>query len=176
MAFNFIDYMTNIAKTMKAISHLENNKTQKRFYRVSGLNGIEELLNNLTDPKMYPAILANDLEFGKVGDVSTSNNFLDRQSHIFYIVGYCDLNDFNATLSLTEYDLVNGGFTPLSDYNKPQKFDVGYFWDDEGDHDLIYSQLIEIKDDKYTNSAFNKWTHFSKEVPEWFTKRINPKF
>jgi hypothetical protein len=85
-------------------------------------------------------------------------------------------DDFNPTLSLTEYDLVNGGFTPLSDYNKPQKFDVGYFWDDEGDHDLIYSQLLEIKDGKYINSAFNKWTHFSKEVPEWFTKRINPKF
>jgi hypothetical protein len=85
-------------------------------------------------------------------------------------------DDFTPTLSLTEYDLINGGFTPLSDYNKPQKFDVGYFWDDEGDHDLIYSQLIEIKDGKYTNSAFNKWAHFSKEVPEWFTKRINPKF
>ena len=80
--------------------------------------------------------------------------------------------DINPILSLTEYDLINGGFTPLSDYNKPKKFDVGYFWDDEGDHDLIYSQLIEIKDGKYTNSAFNKWAHFSKEVPEWFTKRI----
>jgi hypothetical protein len=80
--------------------------------------------------------------------------------------------DCNATLSLTEYDLINGGFTTLSDYGKPKKFDVGYFWDDEGDHDLIYSQLIEIKDGKYTNSAFNEWDHFSKEVPEWFTKRI----
>ncbi len=85
-------------------------------------------------------------------------------------------DDFNATLSLTEYDLINGGFTPLSDYNKPQKFDVGYFWDHEGDHEIAYSQIIEIKDGKYINSGFFEWTHFSKEVPEWFTKRINPKF
>lgn len=35
------------------------------------------------------------------------------------------------TLSLTEYDLVNGGFTPISEWNKPKICDVGYFWDDE---------------------------------------------
>jgi hypothetical protein len=97
------------------------------------------------------------------------------------IIGYTAdgksyVNDLKPMLSLTEYDLINGGFTPLSDYNKPQKFDVGYFWDHEDDHDLIYSQLIEIKDGKFTNTAFNEYNHFSKEVPEWFTKRINPKF
>ena len=84
--------------------------------------------------------------------------------------------DINPLLSLTEYDLINGGFTPLSDYNKPQKFDVGYFWIDESHHELTYSQLIDIREDKFINSGFAEWTHFSKEVPEWFTKRINPKF
>jgi hypothetical protein len=79
-------------------------------------------------------------------------------------------------LSLTQYTLQNGGFTPLSDYNKPQKFDVGYFWIDESHHELTYSQLIDIREDKFINSGFAEWNNFSKEVPEWFTKRINPKF
>jgi hypothetical protein len=90
--------------------------------------------------------------------------------------GKCYVNDLKPMLSLTEYDLINGGFTPLSDYNKPQKFDVGYFWIDESHHELTYSQLIDIREDKFINSGFAEWTHFSKEVPEWFTKRINPKF
>jgi hypothetical protein len=89
--------------------------------------------------------------------------------------GKSDEIDFNPMLSLTEYDLVNGGFTPLSDYNKPRKFDVGYFWDNEDDHEITYSQLIDIRKDKFINSGFAEWTHFSKEVPEWFTKRIKNK-
>ena len=31
------------------------------------------------------------------------------------------------SLSLTEYDFINGGFTPLSEYNKPKVGDWGIF-------------------------------------------------
>ncbi|MEI7594511.1 MAG: hypothetical protein WCK02_02100 [Bacteroidota bacterium] len=96
MEFEFIEYMRNIAIELKTISHKENSEMQKRFYRVSGLNGIEEVLNSLSDSKMYPALLANDLEVGKVGDSGPSENYLNLQSHIFYIVGYVSSNDFNG--------------------------------------------------------------------------------
>lgn len=96
MDFNFITYMKNIAISLKAISHQEESETQKRFYRSSGLSDLSELLNNLTDPKMYPCIVANDLAVGKIGDNGPAENYLDTQSHIFYIVGYVDTNDFDA--------------------------------------------------------------------------------
>jgi hypothetical protein len=85
--------------------------------------------------------------------------------------------DCNATLSLTEYDLIKGGFTPLSDYNKPQKFDVGYFWDDEeGCHELFYSQILKIEESEYITSSFRTFKHFSKEVPKWFKKELTVNF
>lgn len=94
--FDFTTYMKNVAIKMKAISHQEESEKQKRFYRISGLSGIEELLSNLTDKDMYPAILVNDLGYGRIADNGNAVNYLDRQTHIFYIVNYCDLNDFDA--------------------------------------------------------------------------------
>jgi hypothetical protein len=85
-------------------------------------------------------------------------------------------NDMIPTVSLTEYDLINGGFTPLSDYNKPKKFDVGYFWDyEESGHELFYSQILKIEEGQYITSSSRTFKNFSKEVPEWFTKRIKNK-
>jgi hypothetical protein len=101
----------------------------------------------------------------------------NKNKESYTINGKYRLSDFNPTLSLTEYDLINGGFTPLSDYGKPEKFDVGYFWDyEESGHELFYSQILKIEESEYITSSFRTFKNFSKEVPEWFTKRINPKF
>jgi hypothetical protein len=101
-----------------------------------------------------------------------------KEGNIFYY----DMNGkaqtyINPTLSLTEYDLINGGFTPLSDYNKPKKFDVGYFWDyEESGHELFYSQILKIEESEYITSSFRTFKHFSKEVPEWFKKELTVNF
>ena len=94
MAFEFIPYMRSIAQNLRYINN-QGDEKQKRFYRVSGLTNMEEVLNNLTDSKMFPAILANDLEVGRIGDMQTSDNYLEKQTHIFYVVGYANLNAFD---------------------------------------------------------------------------------
>jgi hypothetical protein len=80
----------------------------------------------------------------------------------------------NPTLSLTEYDLVNGGFTPLSDYNKPKVGDFGYFWNnrDVSFQNLVYSKLIKIDIFNY-DAKGEVWENFSKEIPDWFLKKMN---
>jgi len=95
MAFDYITYMRNVAINMKAIAH-QTTGNGKKFYRVSGLSSMEEVLSNLTDTNMYPAILVNDLEMGRIADEGPANNYLEKQTHIFYVVGYADLNDFAA--------------------------------------------------------------------------------
>lgn len=85
--------------------------------------------------------------------------------------------DLVPTLSLTEYTLENGGFTPLSDYNKPKVGDIGYFWDNEDSRDvneqkrIIYSIITDIED-RYIDGGDFKWDNFSKELPEWFIEKL----
>ena len=83
----------------------------------------------------------------------------------------------SPTLSLTEYDLENGGFTPLSDCNKPKVGDFGYFWDDdmESKKRLVFSVMDKITDDFYYDSNLANWENFSKEIPEWFKNKMNEK-
>ena len=82
--------------------------------------------------------------------------------------------DLKPTLSLTEYDLYNGGFTPLSDYNKPKVGDFGFFWNnrDVSFQNLVYSKLIKIDIFNY-DAKGEVWENFSKEIPDWFLKKMN---
>jgi hypothetical protein len=89
-------------------------------------------------------------------------------------------DDKNPTLSLTEYDLINGGFTPLSDYNKPKVGDFGYFWDNDMENKkrLLYSEVTKISNINnnrvfYYDSIANDWENFSIEIPEWFKNIMN---
>ncbi len=86
--------------------------------------------------------------------------------------------DETPLLSLTEYSLETGGFTPITDFDKPEIGDFGYFWDTEDKDLLVFSKLIFINNFsclKYglsmdsTGSFFN----FSKEIPQWFLDRMN---
>lgn len=79
------------------------------------------------------------------------------------------------TLSLTEYDLINGGFTPISDWNKPKVGDMGYFWDDENWDNLVYSSLTKVNksvDFPYESLSGVIFKNFSPEVPDWYKKKI----
>ena len=106
-------------------------------------------------------------------------NFKIHSTSIFYydINGKSINFQINPTLSLTEYDLYNGGFTPLSDYNKPKVGDFGYFWDDdmESKKRLVFSVIDKIIDGCYYDSNVTNWENFSKEIPEWFKKIMNEK-
>ena len=47
--------------------------------------------------------------------------------------------DETPLLSLTEYSLETGGFTPITDFDKPEIGDFGYFWDVVWFGDLVKS-------------------------------------
>ena len=97
----------------------------------------------------------------------------------FTLNGSHNVNDFNATLSLTEYDLVNGGFTPLSDYNKPKVGDFGYFWDDNMvlEPRVIMSSITKVPNiaNFYYDTSDEGYKHFSKEIPEFMKEKLNIK-
>lgn len=80
--FDFIPYMLDCATRLKAIRHTEENP---RFFRVSGLAGLEEYLQRLSEAQ-YPCLLVHDNQDGNVGDTSTSDNFLDNPYYAFYVV------------------------------------------------------------------------------------------
>jgi len=106
-------------------------------------------------------------------------DYADNWKEWYTLDGRHNVNDINATLSLTECDLINGGFTPLSDYNKPQKFDVGYFWDDNMvlEPRVIISSITKISkiDNYYYDTTDTVYQHFSKEIPEFIKEKLNIK-
>ena len=75
-------------------------------------------------------------------------------------------------LSLTEYNLTEGGFTPITEFDKPKIGDLGYFWDNDVHNYVLYSTIVHIgRSGIYTAAAGSRWRHFSKEVPQWFIDR-----
>ena len=90
MAFNFTEYMRNIAISLKDIAHIEDDEDNKHFYRVSGLGMLEEVLQSLTKGK-FPALIVEDNLFSRFYD-GGSENFLDTQNYTFYICK--QLNDY----------------------------------------------------------------------------------
>lgn len=94
---------------------------------------------------------------------------------LFTELGCVSKSDKHPTLSLTEYDLVKGGFTPISDWNKPKVGDVGYFWDNEDD-ELYYGAITSIGEDgafPYKTNGSTIFVFFSPTIPEWYTDKLN---
>jgi hypothetical protein len=79
-------------------------------------------------------------------------------------------HDFNPMLSLTEYSLEKGGFTPIDAEPPLQIGEMAYFWDDENDNQLVYKIVLYIGDDeKVINSmGVKKYENASREIPQWF--------
>ena len=92
-SFNFMGYMEDCARRLKAIGH--NDKIRK-FFRCSGIAELEELLNQVTDVTGRVLVVHNNQE-GTVGDVNRSDNFMDSPYYVFYVLEKVnDYNDFTA--------------------------------------------------------------------------------
>lgn len=80
-------------------------------------------------------------------------------------------------LSLTEYTLEKGGFTPISEYwTKPKVGDWGYFWNNEDCSSLDFGKLLKIqtKGDAlpYYSSCGAYFRHFSHDIPDHIKKQM----
>lgn len=87
------------------------------------------------------------------------------------------VTETKPTLSLTPYDFVSGGFTPLSDIIKPKVGDYGYFWDDEKEMMVVFGKLtlirngntpytLQVEDEilEYKNFSLTPPTHLENEI------------
>jgi hypothetical protein len=92
MAFDFAKYFRDIAINLKDIAH---TSAVPKFHRVSGLAGLEELLQNLvlTDDKGYQLVIENNRDSAFYYNAET---LLDNQYYVFYILKRAYTNDFDA--------------------------------------------------------------------------------
>lgn len=108
--FNFKSFMLDCATRLKTIGHSE---TSKKFFRCSGIAGLEELLNQQTDVTGRIIVIHNNEE-GSVGDLNHSDNFLDTPYFVFYVLEKVeDYNDFDAE-ELAKQNCKADGFKILS--------------------------------------------------------------
>ncbi|MFA6400882.1 MAG: hypothetical protein WCX31_04545 [Salinivirgaceae bacterium] len=89
--FDFITYMEDVAIKLKDIGHNEFNK---RFFRISGIAGLEELIGELPDAQ-YPALMVVENNEGRISD-NLGDNFVDTPSYEFYIVTNYEFADHGA--------------------------------------------------------------------------------
>lgn len=90
MHFNFIQYMQNVANTLKLIT---GKNTGKRFYRMSALENIDEILQSGIGTTV-PSIAAVDNPDGKFAD-NMHDNITDRQFYVFMIFDRASSLDVN---------------------------------------------------------------------------------
>lgn len=119
MDFNFADYIKNLASQHPLILHAQGSK---RFYRMSSLDALEEVLTNLLTAKT-PAIGINDTLEGRVIDHDADRK-IDRQLYTFYVFGRSPLFDHSERKRVTleckdiAIDFVNKIITDhLSDFS-----------------------------------------------------------
>jgi hypothetical protein len=89
---------------------------------------------------------------------------------IYDETGRTHLGSKSPILSLFEYSLEKGGFTPIDAEPPLQIGEMAYFWDDENDNQLVYKIVLYIGDDeKVINSmGVKKYENASREIPQWF--------
>ena len=142
--------------------------------------------NTMKEKKMLPVgtkVFDVQLGWGKVVGHSESTNcplkikFDDGYIELYAFDGKVSLDDKVPVLSLTEYSLETGGFTPISEYwNKPQIGGWGYFWDNYGNHGIYFGKLIDIDDKKeepYASHNGVSWNNFSHDIPEHIKQQMN---
>jgi hypothetical protein len=96
--FDFLGYMLTCAQELKEILHSE---TEKRYFRISGLTALEELLFNLSDA-CYPAIMVIDNCDGNITDRSPSDNIIDSPYYSFMVIAKTDFADHDLIASTKE--------------------------------------------------------------------------
>lgn len=92
MAFEFKTYMLECAVKLKEIRHSEE---KKKFFRISGLGHLDELLSNLSKAQ-FPALVIEENHDGTIGDRSISNNYMDTPYFVFYVVDHAPFDDHDA--------------------------------------------------------------------------------
>lgn len=90
--YDYVDYMENVAVKLKELRHTDDSK---KFYRISNITFLEELLQNLTDNgiKDYILIVEDNME-GRFDD-NSANALSDDQYYSFYIAKNIELNNFD---------------------------------------------------------------------------------
>lgn len=81
MIFNFITYMQSIAENLLALGH---SSSTKHFFRVSGISGLEEILQNLSTAE-YPALCVVDNPEGRMSS-DNKVGVIDRQYYYFFVI------------------------------------------------------------------------------------------
>lgn len=109
------------------------------------------------------------LGWGKVVGHSESTNyplkikFDNGDIELYAFDGKVSLDDKVPVLSLTEYTLETGGFTPISEYwIVPKVGDCGYFWNDENSV-MEFGKLVLI--DEFYHTLHNRYKNFSLDIP-----------
>jgi hypothetical protein len=122
-----------------------------------------------------------DIRFGW-GEVSTY------QENTFYVIfgqvlqsyeynGKWSVYDINPTLSLTEYSLEKGGFTPIDTEPPLQVGEMAYFWN-ENPYSLylVLSSFDGVTySDKVITSCGFIMDKASREIPQWFLDKFQNK-
>ena len=87
--FDLIDYMRDCAVRLKGIGHSD---LHQRFFRITGLTQLEELLFNLPDAS-FPALMVENNQNGMLTDRSASDNYVDIPYYSFMVAAKADFND-----------------------------------------------------------------------------------
>jgi hypothetical protein len=88
IAFNFLSYMENeIAAKLKDISHTSNDK---RFYKISGIAGLEEYLAELPEVN-GTSLMAVENQEGSI--TANASNYVDNPAFEFYIAQKYEFNN-----------------------------------------------------------------------------------
>jgi hypothetical protein len=91
----------------------------------------------------------------------------------YYSEGKYSVCDGNPLLSLTEYSLEKGGFTPIHAEPPLQVGELAFFYFHNGTH-LHYSAIADINNDcngnpiKYFTVCGYTFDYASREIPQWF--------
>jgi hypothetical protein len=90
MAFDFLTYMKEIAEKHVKIQHSESDKN---YYRVSGIGGMEDLLLNLSEANGVIMVVETNKE-GRIQGVQES--YIDIPRFRFFILKQRDFGDIDS--------------------------------------------------------------------------------
>lgn len=96
--FDFLTYMQECAEQLKDILHTAE---EKRFFRITGLSQLEELLFNLPDAN-FPALMVENNQNGNLTDKSPSDNVVDIPYYSFMVIDKAEFNDHDLVQSTKE--------------------------------------------------------------------------
>lgn len=92
--FDFSTYMKNVAVSLKEIAHVDGDSKNKRFYRVSSLQALEELITTLRSMGSINLAIEDNLD----GGLSESKGQFveDKQLYSFLVLQKSEALDMDA--------------------------------------------------------------------------------